>query len=262
MEMTTTVYNLEFDTPQIERIQKATLSMDDYGIQQTHGLFGSREWWEQITSGALPTVKLTGRISKVYMGSMGDWPMFEFRDAAGETHSFTRWAQNPKLDRLYAVGREVEVDYVIQKHKKSFVGGSLDTKVVTAVRIKEDEQASRRINRRAEVLHELVSFRTPTEPLLQELGSFGWDWDGDPLLILKKEHLVRVIDRFLAGEISAAQLQQWAENLEVREDVAFDEDERALVDPVFFRIATPEINDPLTLEVVSEMRRELTGENS
>ena len=32
-----------------------------------------------------------------------------------------------------------------------------------------------------------------------------------------------VVDRFLAGQLSAAHLQQWAENLEVREDVAFDE---------------------------------------
>lgn len=114
------------------------------------------------------------------------------------------------------------------------------------------------MNRRAEILQELVRFEKPTEPLLRELGSFGWDWSEAPLLVLKKEDLVRVVDRFLAGEIDAAQLQQWAENLEVREDVAFDEPEEALIDDVFFRLATPEINEPLTRQSVQRMKDELT----
>jgi hypothetical protein len=114
------------------------------------------------------------------------------------------------------------------------------------------------MHRRAEILHLLARFDTPTEPLLQELRTFGWDWDGAPLLILTKTDFLQVIDRFLAGQLSAAQLQEWAENLEVREDVAFDEKDRELLDNIFFRIATPEINEPLTHEVVQRMRLELT----
>jgi hypothetical protein len=112
--------------------------------------------------------------------------------------------------------------------------------------------------RRSEILQELARFETPTEPLLQELRSFGWDWHGEPLLVLTKADLLRVIGRFLAGELSAAQLQQWAENLEVREDVAFDERDAELLDGIFFRIATPMINEPLTHEVVQRMRDEIT----
>jgi hypothetical protein len=112
--------------------------------------------------------------------------------------------------------------------------------------------------RRAEILQELARFETPTEPLLQELRSFVWDWDGEPLLVLTKADFLRVIDRFLAGQLSAAQLQEWAENLEVRDDVAFDETEAELLDSIFFRIATPMINEPLTHEVVQKMRDEIT----
>jgi hypothetical protein len=114
------------------------------------------------------------------------------------------------------------------------------------------------MSRRAEILQELARFETPTEPLLRELRSFGWDWSDAPLLVLKKADFLRVVDRFLAGQISAAQLQEWAENLEEREDVAFDESEGELLDDIFFRIATPEINEPLTQEVVQRMRHELT----
>ncbi len=89
---------------------------------------------------------------------------------------------------------------------------------------------------------------------MRELGSFGWDWAGEPLLTLKREDLLRIIDRFLAAEITAEQLQEWAENLEVREDVAFDEDEKELLDDVFFRLATPFINEPLTIESVNRLK--------
>jgi hypothetical protein len=114
------------------------------------------------------------------------------------------------------------------------------------------------MHRRAEILQELARFETPTEPLLRELGSFGWDWTGAPLLVLTKADILRVIDRFLAGQISAAQLQEWAETLEVREDVAFEERDAELLDDIFFRIATPMINEPLTHEVVQRMRDEIT----
>jgi hypothetical protein len=114
------------------------------------------------------------------------------------------------------------------------------------------------MNRRAEILHELVRFEKPSDALMSELKSFGWDWDGDPLLILKKEDLLRIIERFLANDITAAQLQRWAENLEIRDDVAFDEQEKELLDSVFFRLATPEINEPLTHESVRMMKDELT----
>lgn len=113
------------------------------------------------------------------------------------------------------------------------------------------------MNRRAEILQALVRYDLPPKPLMTELRALGWDWSGEPLLVIKKEDLLRVIDRFLAGSITAEQLQEWAETLEVRDDVSFDPKEEELLDDVFFRIATPEINAPLTPEVVRQLRHEL-----
>ena len=114
------------------------------------------------------------------------------------------------------------------------------------------------VNRRAEILRELARFETPTEPLLRELQLFGWDWSDAPLLVLTKLDFLHVIDRLLAGEIMASQLQEWAENLEMREDVAFDEKDKELLFEILFRIATPDINEPLTQNVVQRMRDEIT----
>ena len=43
----------------------------------------------------------------------------------------------------------------------------------------------------------------------------------------------------------------------MREDVAFDERDGELLCDIFFRIATPEINEPLTHDVVRRMRDEI-----
>lgn len=110
--------------------------------------------------------------------------------------------------------------------------------------------------RRAEVLRELIAYRSDPSPLMQELASFGWDWPAEePLAVLTRRDLLTVIERFLAGELSAAQLEDWAERLECREDLGFEPGYEGLVDDVFFRLATPCINEPLTPESVSRMRR-------
>ena len=113
------------------------------------------------------------------------------------------------------------------------------------------------MSRRAEILQELVLFEKPSESLLQELKSFGWDWTEAPLLTIKKEDLLRIVDRFLTGQLSALQLQEWAENLETREDVAFDEKDAEIIDDIFFQIATPMINGPLTSDAIRKMREML-----
>lgn len=114
------------------------------------------------------------------------------------------------------------------------------------------------MSRRAEILQELARFETPTEPLMVELRSLGWDWSEAPLLVLTKPDFLRIIDRFLEGQIRTSQLQEWAENLEVREDVAFDEKNKELLDDLLFRIATPEVNESLTRDVVQRMKEEIT----
>lgn len=133
------VYQLKKDRDRIGKIQKATLTTDDYGIQQTHGLFGSSEWWQHIQDGKLPLHTLRGTITRVYMGSMGDWPEFEVATPEGAKESFTRECHTREQDAEYRVGRAIEIDYVWQKHKKSFASHTLDTKIVVEIRIDNSE---------------------------------------------------------------------------------------------------------------------------
>jgi hypothetical protein len=113
------------------------------------------------------------------------------------------------------------------------------------------------VDRRADILKRLIRYAEPPELLVNELREFPWDWLEEPLVRLHASDLLRVIDRFLAGDIDAQQLQDWAERLECREDIGFGPDDEQLVDDVFFRLATPFINEPLTQETVARMREQL-----
>ena len=56
---------------------------------------------------------------------MNDCPEFTIRSDAGEGSSWSRYASDPVFAALYTVGRRIELDYVVQRHRpKSFDGGA------------------------------------------------------------------------------------------------------------------------------------------
>lgn len=130
-----TVYSLREDHEKVAAIQKATLTTSEFGIEPTHGLLGSREWWSAIESGRLPLQTLRGTVSQVYMGSMGDWPSFELTTEDGEKSTWTREANSKEQAARYAVGLRVEIDFVVQRHRSASWDGGAETKVVLAIRI-------------------------------------------------------------------------------------------------------------------------------
>jgi len=132
------VYNLKMNSDHIAKVQQATLTTKEFGIEPTHGLFGSEEWWQQIENGSLPVHTLLGEIVRVYMASMNDWPMFEVIAEDGSLHQFTQQISPsaPTFDEPYVVGRKVRVDYVWQNSRKDSPdwGLSNETQVVIAIR--------------------------------------------------------------------------------------------------------------------------------
>jgi hypothetical protein len=130
-----TIYRLKDDPQQLASIQRATLSTEKFGIEPTHGLLGSAEWWGKIVNGDLPIHTTSGVIERIYMGSMNDCPEFEVRGPGGELSRWTREANSIDLARSYAPGRQVEIDYVLQRHRKNSPDGGNETKVVVEIRI-------------------------------------------------------------------------------------------------------------------------------
>jgi hypothetical protein len=110
-----TIYRLHSDRREIQQVQEATQSTDGWGLEPTHGLFGSPEWWQHIRDGTLPVQHIKGKISRVYMSSMNDWPEFAVLSDAGEESEWSRYANEPEFAAFYTVGRPIEIDYVVQR---------------------------------------------------------------------------------------------------------------------------------------------------
>jgi hypothetical protein len=134
-----TAYRLSDDVEHIGRVQSATTTTEEFGIEPTHGLFGSPDWWNRIASRELPLQTANGVITQVYMGSMGDWPEFAMRSDSGEELRWTREVNSKEQDALYRVGRRVEVDYVIQRHRPKSWDRGAETKCVIEIRVNDDE---------------------------------------------------------------------------------------------------------------------------
>lgn len=111
------VYQLRRDKQRIKAIQQATTTTRKFGLMQTHGLFGSDEWWEKIKSRNLTVQTLNGVIARLYMGGMRDTPEFVVRSEDGKETTWLRYANSENLDEFYNVGSRIEIDYVVQRHR-------------------------------------------------------------------------------------------------------------------------------------------------
>jgi hypothetical protein len=94
---------------------------------------------------------------------------------------------------------------------------------------------------------------------LAELGALGWDSDVD-LATLTREHARRLLDAFLARQVSAVECQLWAEALEAREDVGFEAGYEELLKRLIFELANPDITEPLTAPRAADLRSQLAAQ--
>ena len=114
---------------------------------------------------------------------------------------------------------------------------------------------------RTHVLLGLVSLDQPLPEITKKLQSFPWDSDED-LIVLKMGDLVAILSRFLGGELTSADVVAWANAIESREDIDFEEEHEGSIREAIFQLANPEINAPVTTDSALEMLRRLTPAES
>ncbi len=97
---------------------------------------------------------------------------------------------------------------------------------------------------RVEILKDLVTLKSDSSQLEKELAQYPWDME-EPLLILRKQDIIAVVQRCINNEILFKDLNDWANVIELRDDIGFEDEE---VKQLIFELANPEINGVLTLE--------------
>jgi hypothetical protein len=96
---------------------------------------------------------------------------------------------------------------------------------------------------RESLLHILLSFARPIPGITRDLSAYGWDAPR-PLAVLDAIHLSTALNRFIAGELSSAQVEEWANCIECRDDIEYDPSSATGL--ALHELANPLLTRPLT----------------
>jgi hypothetical protein len=98
---------------------------------------------------------------------------------------------------------------------------------------------------RFDVLKDLISFSRPVTELAENLSKFDWDYDGEPFII-RASQMRSILERFLEGELTAKELEDWANLLEGREDLDFETEKHDAIENIIYCLANPTLQGEIT----------------
>jgi hypothetical protein len=134
-----TVYSLKEDSARVEAMQKQTLNAANSGLSMAPALVGTPDWWRATEDHSLVRTVVSGIVSRVYWGSMGDWPMCEVMADDG---SKSDWTREGDLSR-YVEGLRAQFTAVLHPWKVPHQHGlGATSKIVLTVEIEESDRRS------------------------------------------------------------------------------------------------------------------------
>ncbi|WP_050726935.1 hypothetical protein [Vulgatibacter incomptus] len=100
---------------------------------------------------------------------------------------------------------------------------------------------------RQRVLRSLLELDGPLGEVLYVLAALPWDCDEEVVTLLPR-HVVRTLERFSIGSLSAGEVERWADSIEGRDDIGLDAECRDTLKEVVFFLANPVLEGVLTNE--------------
>jgi hypothetical protein len=94
---------------------------------------------------------------------------------------------------------------------------------------------------RREALADLVEYRVPLSEVQARLG--GFPWDEAELLDLEVRHVSAVLRRFVDGEIDAAEVTDWADAVDLRDDLGRQPGHETQINDALLAMSSPELLD-------------------
>ena len=100
---------------------------------------------------------------------------------------------------------------------------------------------------RSDILRNLLEFNKPVSALTASLSKLDWDYKGQPLIVMAFQ-IQEVLKRFLAGEYSAQEIEDWANLIECREDLEFEVNKQEKIANVIHCLANPVLEGEITTD--------------
>jgi hypothetical protein len=95
-----------------------------------------------------------------------------------------------------------------------------------------------------EALRDLIELREPIPAAISRLRHFPWDSDRE-LTTLTGNDLVRLLDGYLRGDLPNKEVEEWANALEGRDDVGYEDRISDTLRQIIFELANPLLTTPL-----------------
>lgn len=105
---------------------------------------------------------------------------------------------------------------------------------------------------RRELLNDLLNYKYSWPLLAEKMHGVPFS-SPHSLVNAKPDHVAATLKRFLASELSALDVEEWANIVELREDIEFDEKTKEAI----WELANPQLAEPLTAEVAKRIIRDL-----
>jgi hypothetical protein len=100
------------------------------------------------------------------------------------------------------------------------------------------------VEQRIEALRGLIELRESIPVSISRLRQFPWDSDR-ALVVLTGNDLARMLDRYLQGELSNMELEEWANALEGRDDIGYEPSTDDNLRRIIFELANPLLATPI-----------------
>lgn len=105
---------------------------------------------------------------------------------------------------------------------------------------------------RLEAVRDLIELRDTLSNCRNRLLQFPWNFEGQATVITRLD-VETVLTSFLQGKISSKDLEEWADLLELREDVAYEADHREWLNFALFNLSDQHLNGAISATSVSEL---------
>ena len=97
---------------------------------------------------------------------------------------------------------------------------------------------------RIAIVSDLLALNGSLDDIATKLASLEWDYDGQ-CVVLKKLDLINVLQRYLREDISAHEVERWANLIEGREDIQFEQHDVDKIESVLHELSNPLLTTPL-----------------
>lgn len=114
------------------------------------------------------------------------------------------------------------------------------------------------LSKRETLLTSLLSLDRNLTSIVCELNQLGWDSE-EETVIIDRQHIVSILDRYLNRQLSACEVEEWANAIECREDIGYEKGFEIEVEEALQELANPVIKhflcDRLGIQWIQQLTR-------